>query len=83
MIDSDSLRYVAATNEGDAIAVAAGSELGGLRAVCMFQNSGLGNAVSPLSSLTATFKIPMLLIVTHRGEPGAPTDEPQHELMGR
>ncbi len=83
VIDSDSLRYVAATNEGDAIAVAAGSELGGLRAVCMFQNSGLGNAVSPLSSLTATFKIPMLLIVTHRGEPGAPTDEPQHEMMGR
>lgn len=83
VIDADSLRYVAATNEGDAIAVAAGSELGGSRAVCMFQNSGLGNAVSPLSSLTATFKIPILLIVTHRGEPGANPDEPQHELMGQ
>ena len=83
VIDSESLRYVAASNEGDAVAIAAGSELGGVRSVCMFQNSGLGNAVSPLSSLTSTFKIPMLLIVTHRGEPGAGQDEPQHELMGQ
>ena len=48
----------------------------------MFQNSGLGNAVSPLTSLTHTFRIPVLLIVTWRGEPGGAADEPQHELMG-
>ena len=83
VINSNALRYVPAANEGDAVAVAAGSELGGTRAVCMFQNSGLGNAVSPLSSLTATFKIPVLVIVTHRGEPGAAADEPQHQLMGQ
>jgi phosphonopyruvate decarboxylase len=83
VIDDDSLRYVAAANEGDAVAIAAGSDLGGVPAICMFQNSGLGNAVSPLSSLTATFRIPVLLIVTHRGRPGADPDEPQHELMGR
>jgi phosphonopyruvate decarboxylase len=45
------------------------------------QNSGLGNAVSPLTSLTWTFGLPQLLIVTWRGQPGVP-DEPQHELMG-
>jgi phosphonopyruvate decarboxylase len=83
VISSKALRYVPAANEGDAVAIAAGSELGGTRAVGMFQNSGLGNAVSPLSSLTATFKIPVLLIVTHRGEPGAAPDEPQHQLMGQ
>jgi phosphonopyruvate decarboxylase len=49
----------------------------------MMQNSGLGNAVSPLTSLNAIFRIPTLLIVTLRGEPGGPKDEPQHELMGR
>ena len=38
--------------------------------------------VNPLSSLNFPFKIPNLLIVTQRGEPGRP-DEPQHELMGR
>ena len=82
VIESVDLHYVAAANEGDAVAIAAGAELGGLRSVVMFQNSGLGNAVSPLSSLTHTFRIPTLLIVTHRGEPGGAADEPQHELMG-
>ena len=82
-IGSGELRYVAAANEGDAVAIAAGSALGGVPAVAMFQNSGLGNAVSPLTSLTHTFRIPVLLIVTWRGEPGGAPDEPQHELMGR
>jgi phosphonopyruvate decarboxylase len=78
-----SLGYVPASNEGDAVAIAAGAELGGRRAVVMFQNSGLGNAVNPLTSLAHTHQIPMLLIVTHRGQPGGPPDEPQHGLMGR
>lgn len=82
VIDSDDLLYVGAANEGDAIAIAAGSEIGGQRAVAMFQNSGLGNAVNPLTSLTYPFRIPVLLITTFRGEPGGSGDEPQHELMG-
>ncbi len=82
-IGSDQLRYVAAANEGDAVAIAAGAELGGRGGVAMFQNSGLGNAVNPLTSLTWTFRIPILLIVTWRGEPGGHADEPQHELMGQ
>ena len=82
VIDALSLRYVGAANEGDAVAIAAGAELAGTRSVVMFQNSGLGNAVNPLTSLTHTFRIPVLVIVTLRGEPGGPADEPQHELMG-
>ena len=81
-INSGELRYIAAANEGDAVAIAAGAELGGRPAVVMFQNSGLGNAVNPLTSLTWAFRIPVLLIVTWRGEPGGHADEPQHELMG-
>jgi len=81
VLQEDSLRYVSMANEGDAVALAAGVTLGGGRGVAMMQNSGLGNAVSPLTSLTWTFRLPQLLIVTWRGEPGAP-DEPQHALMG-
>lgn len=77
------LSYIGAANEGDAVAIATGAELGGKRAITMMQNSGLGNAVSPLTSLNAIFRIPTLLIVTLRGEPGGPKDEPQHELMGQ
>jgi phosphonopyruvate decarboxylase len=83
VIDAPDLSYIGAANEGDAVAIATGAELGGRRAVVMMQNSGLGNAVSPLTSLNAIFRIPVLLIVTLRGEPGGPKDEPQHELMGQ
>lgn len=81
-IGDSGLSYVSAANEGDAVALSSGAVLGGRRAVAMMQNSGLGNAVSPLTSLNYVFRIPILLIVTLRGEPGRP-DEPQHELMGQ
>jgi len=82
VIADPSLKYVSSANEGDALATAAGIITGGKRAVVMMQNSGLGNAVSPLTSLTYPFKIPVLLICTQRGAPGI-KDEPQHELIGR
>ncbi len=83
VIDADDLAYIGAANEGDAVAIASGADLGGKRAVVMFQNSGFGNAVNPLTSLNAIFKIPVLVITTLRGEPGGPHDEPQHDLMGQ
>ena len=86
VLQDDSLHYVSMANEGDAVALIAGITLGGDggkhgRGIAMMQNSGLGNAVSPLTSLTWTFRLPQLLIVTWRGQPGVP-DEPQHALMG-
>jgi len=77
-----SLRYVGAASEGEAVAIAAGAWLAGRETAVMCQNSGLGNAVNPLTSLNTPFRIPTLLIVTWRGQPGL-QDEPQHELMGR
>jgi phosphonopyruvate decarboxylase len=76
------LKYVAAASEGEAVGIASGAYLAGRKSVVMCQNSGLGNAVNPLTSLNHPFGIPLLLIVTLRGEPGL-NDEPQHELMGR
>jgi phosphonopyruvate decarboxylase len=73
--------YVMSANEGDAVATAAGAYLAGKKSVVLMQNSGLTNAISPLSSLNFTFKLPVLGFVSLRGEPGI-SDEPQHELMG-
>jgi phosphonopyruvate decarboxylase len=81
VLQDPSLHYVSMANEGDAVALIAGVALAGTRGIAMMQNSGLGNAVSPLTSLTWTFRLPQLLIVTWRGQPGVP-DEPQHALMG-
>jgi phosphonopyruvate decarboxylase len=87
VLQDPSLQYVSMANEGDAVALIAGVTLAGDasapygRGVAMMQNSGLGNAVSPLTSLTWTFRLPQLLIVTWRAQPGI-ADEPQHALMG-
>lgn len=81
-ISHPKLDYVGATSEGEAVAIAAGAWLAGQKTVVMCQNSGLGNTINPLTSLNFSFKIPTLLIVTWRGQPGL-KDEPQHELMGQ
>ena len=78
--DSDT-RYVGATSEGEAVAIAAGAWLAGEGSVVMCQNSGLGNTINPLTSLNWPFRIPTLMVVTWRGHPGL-KDEPQHELIG-
>lgn len=82
VIDDPASHFVVAVNEGEAVGLAAGAWLGGKKSVVMFQNSGLGNAVNPITSLSKAFEIPFLGIVTLRGEPGGPKDEPQHTLMG-
>jgi phosphonopyruvate decarboxylase len=87
VLQDPSLHYVSMANEGDAVALIAGIAVAGDaagahgRGITMMQNSGLGNAVSPLTSLTWTFRLPQLLIVTWRAQPGI-ADEPQHALMG-
>src|SRR3990172_12108078 len=79
VINDDGLAYISSANEGDALATAAGSTIGGERAIVMMQNSGLGNAVRPLTSLAYVFRIPLLIITTLRGEAGI-SDEAQHKL---
>lgn len=78
---STTMPYVAATSEGEAMAIAAGAWLAGRKTIVVMQNSGLGNAVNPLTSLNAPFQIPALLMMSWRGCPGI-GDEPQHRQMG-
>lgn len=80
-------KFIMANNEGDAIAIASGITLAKKNhyGVVLMQNSGLSNALSPLTSLNYVFDIPILGFVSLRGErndEGKNTDEPQHELMG-
>lgn len=77
--------HIIAASEGNAVALAMGHYLAsGKPGVVYMQNSGLGNAVNPLTSLAdpEVYGIPMLLIIGWRGEPGRP-DEPQHVKQGR
>ena len=81
---TDGDMHVVAHNEGGAIALCAGHYLAcGRPALCYMQNSGLGNAVNPLTSLMdpRVYGIPCLLVIGWRGEPGT-KDEPQHAKQG-
>ena len=76
-------KHIIAANEGSAIALASGYYLGSNKIPLVYmQNSGLGNAINPLTSLVnkKTYSIPMVLLIGWRGE-GA-EDEPQHLLPG-
>ncbi|MFJ9556026.1 phosphonopyruvate decarboxylase [Nocardiopsis sp. NPDC101807] len=77
--------HVVSANEGNAVGLAIGHYLRtGTPALVYLQNSGLGNAINPLTSLAGPeiYGIPMLLLIGWRGRPGV-HDEPQHRMMGR
>lgn len=76
---------IIAANEGNAVGLAAGYHLATGKTGCVYmQNSGEGNIVNPLLSLmdADVYKMPMLLIIGWRGEPGV-HDEPQHVKQGK
>ncbi|MEJ3653001.1 thiamine pyrophosphate-dependent enzyme [Actinomycetes bacterium KLBMP 9759] len=73
---------VPAPDEGAALAIAAGWELGGTSGVVLCQNSGFGNLVNPLTSLVLACRIPVTVLMSLRGWPDPATDEQQHEVMG-
>jgi phosphonopyruvate decarboxylase len=80
----DSRRHLVAHNEGGAAAYAAGYHLATGKTPCVYlQNSGIGNIVNPVASLTSplVYGVPVLYVVGWRGQPGAP-DEPQHKFQG-
>lgn len=76
----DRFEYVPAPHEGLAVSLAAGWALSGKLSAVLLQNSGLGNAVNPLTSLVVTYRLPLLLFVSGRG--WGHKDEPQHQVMG-
>ena len=81
---TDSPHHIVAHNEGGAVGLCTGHYLAtGRPALCYMQNSGLGNAVNPLTSLTdpQVYSVPCLLVIGWRGEPGV-KDEPQHIKQG-
>lgn len=82
---ADGDHHIIAANEGGAMGLAAGHFLatGRIAAVYM-QNSGEGNVINPLASLTdpEVYGIPVLLVIGWRGEPGV-HDEPQHIKQGK
>ncbi len=81
----DARHNIIAANEGAAIGWAAGHYLATGHPACVYmQNSGEGNIINPIASLTdpEVYNIPVLLLIGWRGRPGV-HDEPQHIKQGK
>lgn len=77
-------RHVITANEGNAIGLAIGYHIAtGKIPLVYMQNSGLSNAMDPLTSLAdrSVLSTPMLLLVGWRGQPGR-QDESHHTRQG-
>lgn len=82
---ADTAHNIIAANEGGAMGLAAGHYLSTSQIpVVYMQNSGEGNIINPLASLTDpdVYSIPVLLVIGWRGKPGV-HDEPQHVKQGK
>lgn len=81
----DTRHNIITANEGAAVGLAAGHYLATGQPACVYmQNSGEGNIINPLASLTdpEVYNIPILLLIGWRGRPGV-HDEPQHVKQGK
>ena len=81
----DASHNIIAANEGAAVGIAAGHYLATGKPACVYmQNSGEGNIINPLASLTdpEVYNIPVLLLIGWRGRPGV-HDEPQNVKQGK
>jgi sulfopyruvate decarboxylase subunit alpha len=64
------IRLVLATREEEAFGIAAGLYLGGRQPTVMLQSSGLGNSLNAVTSLLLPYQIPVLIVVSMRGDAG-------------
>ena len=64
------VRTTLATREEEAFGIAAGLYLGGARPTVMLQSSGLGNSLNALTSLLVPYQIPVLIVISMRGDAG-------------
>ena len=64
------VRLLLATREEEAFGIAAGLYLGGRLPTVMLQSSGVGNSLNAITSLLLPYQIPVLMVVSMRGDSG-------------
>lgn len=63
-------RVITVTREEEGVGVLSGAFMGGKRGALIMQNSGLGNCINALASLNVASQIPIVLVISHRGDLG-------------
>jgi sulfopyruvate decarboxylase subunit alpha len=71
MVESDQdIVHLPVTREEEGFGICAGAFMGGKSPAMLMQNSGLGNSVNVLASLFELYKLPVMIIMSHRGTEG-------------
>lgn len=70
--EAKEIEYVPVTREEEGVGVCAGAYLGGKKPALLLQNSGLGNSMNALLSLTRFYGISLVLLIGYRGKKGEP-----------
>jgi len=66
-LEKSSITHIPVTREEEGVGIAAGAFLGGRKPALLMQNSGLGNSINALLSLTKLYGFPLPLIISQRG----------------
>ncbi len=67
LLDAGRVRHVPVTREEEGVGITAGAALAGAKPLLLMQNSGLGNCVNALVSLSGLYELPLFLLMSHRG----------------
>jgi phosphonopyruvate decarboxylase len=82
LLNDPSCEVINPVNEAVAMGMASGAYLATRRIpMVLIQNSGFCNTLNCLTSLNQVYGIPVVYLISWRGEPGT-KDAPEHDIMG-
>ena len=68
--DKNEIQHISITREEEGVGIAAGAYLAGRTPALLIQNSGIGNSINAIKSLLELYEIPIIFIMSHRGDKG-------------
>jgi sulfopyruvate decarboxylase subunit alpha len=72
LVEAEDIRAIPVTNEGEGAAICGGVYFSGKKAVLVMENSGIRSAAEPLARLSLGARIPIVMIMSYRGDVGEP-----------
>ena len=66
----EDLNVITACREEEGLGILSGAYLAGKRGALLMQNSGLGGCINTLASLNVAAQIPVVMVISHRGDIG-------------
>ncbi len=68
--DDKNVYYSSVPREEEGIGICAGAYLGNKLPCLMMQNTGIGNSINAIASLSQLYHLPIILLISYRGTPG-------------